>query len=141
MTQEQIGWPEIFRGRFSTAWRVHQEAYLGDRSTEKVNGQTWLTALAEFFLDQWLDMWKERNNDRHGHDHQSREAAAKRQAITEMEMLYQHKDSVPPHLHWIFKTPLDQMKQKRTHVLRAWISNFGSVLKQSHEHQTRLETG
>ena len=97
--------------------------------------------IAEFFLKQWLELWKERNGDRHGKDRESQAAAAKRQAIREVEGLYQHQNYIEPHLRWTFKTPLDQMKQKRTYVLRAWISNFGPVLKKSHEYQTRLETG
>ena len=71
----------------------------------------------------------------------TRQAADKRKAVTDLELLYQYKDQIEPHLNWIMSTPLDQMKQKRTYVLRAWISNFGPVIKQSHEYQTRLETG
>ena len=141
LTQESIGWTEMFRGRFSKAWRIHQEECLGARATKWVNGQTWLTALADLFLEQWLALWKERNGDRHGHDRQSQAEAAKRQAVREVELLYQHKDTIEPHLRWIYSTPMEQMKQKRTYVLRAWISNFGPVLKKSHEYQTRLETG
>ena len=141
LAQEPIGWTEMFRGRFSTTWKHQQEAYLGDRATKEVNGQTWLAAIAEFFLKQWLELWKERNGNRHGKDRESQAAAAKRQAIREVEGLCQHQECIEPHLRWTFTTPLDQMKQKRTYVLRAWISNFGPVLRKSHEYQTRLETG
>ena len=54
LAQEPIGWTEMFQGRFSTTWKHQQEAYLGDWATKEVNGQTWLAAIAEFFLKQWL---------------------------------------------------------------------------------------
>ena len=141
LAQEAIGWTEVFRGRFSTTWKRHQDEFLGDSATRKNSGQTWLTRIAKFFLEQWLALWKQRNGDRHGHDRMTRQAADKRKAVTDLELLYQYKDQIGPHLNWIMSTPLDQMKQKRTYVLRAWISNFGPVIKQSHEYQTRLETG
>ena len=141
LAQEAIGWTEILRGRFSTTWKQHQDEFLGGQATRKNNGQTWLTRLAKFFLEQWMALWNQRNGGRHGHDRLTRQEADKRKAVADLELVYQYKDQIEPHLNWIMATPLEQMKQKRTYVLRAWISNFGPVIKQSHEYQTRLETG
>jgi len=81
LTQEAIGWEELFRGRLSKSWKLHQTAHLGDRATEEVNGKTWGSALAKTLLQQWYNLWIEWNQDRHGKDQQSQEVAASRQAL------------------------------------------------------------
>ena len=140
--QEAIGWKEVFRGRLSIEWQRYQSEYLGSRADKKVNGQTWATALATLFLDQWYKCWLARNSDRHGHDKQTQADAAKRQAIREVVQIYDlYKGQVEPHLNWILAMPLDDRIQKKTYVLRAWINSYEPILKKSHEYQTRLETG
>ena len=139
--QAAIGWMEIFRGRLSGTWGEYLQQHLGYPIDKKINGQTWSSALSEFFLNQWHILWLERNGDRHGRDKASRDAAARRQALREVEQLYEYKGATQPHLNWILDTPLETRKANRTYVLRAWISSFGPILKKSHEYQTRLETG
>ena len=140
--QTLIGWGELLRGRLSLQWKMHFEEWYGARATSKRNADTWAAGLSEILMTQWLDAWTDRNADRHGRDRQSREEAARRQAMRETTLLYeQHQGMIEPHLNWILATPLEQRLQNRTYVLRAWISNFGPILKKSHEYQTRLETG
>ena len=140
--QEAIGWSNLFRGRLSVEWQRHQQEHLGSRANKKINGQTWATALSTLFLKQWYNCWLARNSDRHGHDKQTQATAAKRQAIREVVRIYElYKGEIEPHLNWILAMPLDQRTQKKTYVLRAWISSYEPILKQSHEYQTRLETG
>ena len=141
VAQQAIGWKELFRGRLTAAWRDHQTQYLGSRATDKVNGPTWAAALSQLLLQQWYDLWIIRNGDRHGTDNKAREAAAKRQAVREVELLYECKGSIEPHLNWILSTPLEQKIQSMTYLLRAFISTYGPILKKSHAYQTRLETG
>jgi len=86
--QTAIGWDQLFSGRLASAWQVSYSSHLGTTATKKVNGQTWATALAELLLQQWYNLWIERNGDRHGRDKDSKAAAAKRQAIREVEQLY-----------------------------------------------------
>ena len=138
--QAAIGWMEIFRGRLSGLWGIHQQEFLGYPVDKKINGQTWSTALAKLFLEQWRLAWMARNGDRHGRDKESRASAERKQALREVELLYEYKGFVEPKFNWILNLPLEQRKENRTYVLRAWISSFGPILKQSHEYQTRLDT-
>ena len=140
-SQTAIGWEELFRGRLSTSWRNYQSEFLGDKADKKINGQTWSAGVAKLLLQQWLKLWLDRNGDRHGRDYQSQKEAERRQAIREVEQLYEYRGTVREIHNWILATPLEQHTQKKTYVLRAWISSFGPILKKSHEYQTRLETG
>ena len=123
------------------SWRNHQSEFLGDKADKKVNGQTWSAGVANLLLQQRLKLWLDRNGDRHGRDYQSQKETERRQTIWEVEQLCECRGIVRPIHNWILATPLEQHTQKKTCVLRAWISSFGPTLKKSHECQTRLETG
>ena len=96
---------------------------------------------------QWKELWQIRNQDRHGKDYKAQADAAHRQAVTELMTLYELKDSVEPHLQWIFDTPLHQLQHKRTSYLRAFLANYGPIIHHSshantpESYQTQLETG
>ena len=130
--QEAIGWTELLRGRLSKAWTQHQQTHLG-AFDPKVNGQTWTIDIIQFILESWLELWKSRNGDRHGRDHQSKAQAAKAQAIREMEQLYSYKDNIMPHHNWILDTPMEQRMNLKTYVLRAWINSFKPILEESYK--------
>ena len=139
--QEAIGWNQLFCGRIATAWGQHQHKHLGNKITEKNNGQTWSNKVTKLLLEQWLEMWWERNGDRHGRDHASRQQAKREQAQREVEQLYKLKEDIEDQYKWIFRIPLEQKLTSATHVLRAWINNYEPILRRSVEYQTRLETG
>jgi hypothetical protein len=111
------------------------------KETKYKNAQTWSTTIIQIILEKWLELWTIRNKDRHGRDWQTQNKAAKEQATREIKQLYECKGTqrIMPHQEWIFSTTLDQQKQKSTYVLRAFISNYKSVILASY--QTRLETG
>jgi hypothetical protein len=137
--QEAIGWEQVLRGKLSQQWQRRQQAHLGDRATKKDNGQTWATAIITFILEQWKDLWILRNGDRHGRDAQSRAQALNRQAIRELEQLYTLKGEIQPCHDWILQPPLEERKQMRTNVMRAWINSFKPILDESYKE--RLNTG
>ena len=95
--QETIRWIGIFRGRLSQQWGDHQQ----------INGQTWSAALSELFIHQWHLLWLERNGDHHGRDKASRDAATRKQALPEVEQLYEYKGWIQLHLNWILDPPLE----------------------------------
>ena len=94
--QTAIGWEELFRGRLASDWKAYQTTHLGTKATKKVNGQTWSTSIAQLLLQQWHNLWIERNGERHGTDKQSKDTAARRQAVREVEQLYDLQGCIRP---------------------------------------------
>jgi len=45
--------------------------------------------------------WQARNDDRHGHDSATQQSAATRQAVREIQQLYEMKDKVLPEFQYI----------------------------------------
>ena len=141
--QHLLGWSQLLQGRFSDAWRHHYQQYLGSKATNKKNGHTWVTTI----FNQWLDLWKLRNHDKHGKDYKAQADAAHRQAVIELINMYEMKDQVLPHHAWIFKDPIHELQNKSTSYIRAIVANFKPMIEhaikaqEQESYQTRLETG
>ena len=77
--------------------------------TKTSNGQQTLTTnSADTYLQGYLLMpcWQARNDDRHGHDAATRQTAAARQAVREIQQLYEMKDEVLPEFQYILDQPI-----------------------------------
>jgi hypothetical protein len=111
---------------------------MGTTTTKRKNATTWATDMISLIFEHWLKLWKMRNGDKHGRDIAIRKAAERKQAIREIEQLYEeHADNETQ--AWIIQRPITELKEKSTYTIRAAIFNYSPVLKGSH--QTQLETG
>ena len=138
--QKQLGWDQILVGRFALQWHESHNQYLGNRATTKNNGTTWMTSVIEAWFQEWLKLWKIRNEDRHGRDATTERQAIERQTIREVTMFYEtHADRVGPDLQWLFRTPLQEKIQGNISNLRIWISTWLPIVEKSYT--TALNTG
>ena len=138
--QKEIGWHQLLYGRFANEWKHAHNRYLGGRATSKKNGTTWTTTLATTWLQQWLNLWKLRNEDRHGRDEATEKQARDSQTIREATMFYQnHEDQVGQNLQWLFRTPLQDRIQGNINNLRIFIDTWLPVVEKSYT--TALSTG
>ena len=138
--QRDIGWHQILKGRFSQQWTRTQDKYLGANATRTVNGGTWMTKVIEVWLSQWLKLWKLRNEDRHGHDVNTRAQAEEAQVYRELQQFYEaHDGNVPERLQWIFDTPISTRMEGKVGITRLWLNTWKPVMEQSYT--TALETG
>lgn len=135
--QKAIGWDNILKGRLSLAWTTVIKHHRGGEDPEA--GLKWTTTVADTLLQQWWALWELRNEDRHGRDKATRSQADQRQAIREMQQLYDIKDTISPSLHWIFSQPLEDKLHWPATVMRAWITNFKPLIEGGYT--TALETG
>ena len=130
--QADIGWSQILKGKLSIDWQIRQQAYLGDKSTKKKNGQTWTTDVVSTIFEQWLNLWNLRNTDRHGRDQASKAQAENLQAIRELYQLYDLKDYQPPELQWILAPPIIERLRWPTYAIRAFINSFQPILSKGY---------
>jgi hypothetical protein len=70
--QNNIGWCQLFHGRFSTEWsRLQGDYYYRTRDDRpgqnyKFTGDGWQVSIITFLWKQWRVLWKQRNQDVHG---------------------------------------------------------------------------
>jgi len=90
--QAAIGWDNLLRGRISKSWSSLQQQHRagGDRDGK------WVKKLAMFLLQQFLALWRQRNEDRHGRDMLTCREADHSKVLQEIEYYYERADCVPP---------------------------------------------
>lgn len=138
--QEKIGWNQMIKGQIANKWIQAQKEAMGETATKRKNALTWATDMVSLIFEEWLNLWKIRNEDRHGRDKATRKAAERKQAIRELENMYEdYGGQGQLEGAWILHWSLEEQKSKSTYTIRAMISNYIPVLKGSH--QTQLETG
>jgi hypothetical protein len=138
--QAEVGWHQILKGRFVKQWSLAHDKYLGSRSTKQQNGGTWITKVITAWFQQWLDLWKIRNEDRHGRDEATKRQAKDRQTIREIIQFYKHHDTrVDPTHQWHFNIPIQERMQGNISSQRIWLNTWKPVIEKSYT--TNLETG
>jgi hypothetical protein len=110
--QSAIGWDNFLRGRLSKEWKRLQMDYLKEHPHHQDNheaGNKWVNTIIRTLWNQWFEMWKDRNKDRHGRDTTTRTAAKREQHKREITKLYEWKDDVLHKHKCIFDTPLEDL--------------------------------
>lgn len=90
-TQNRIGWDQLYKGRWSTHWGELQTQYSQslNNSTKKVpSGAEWVLAMGRLLIDQWLVLWAQRNEDRHGKDERQNTLLRLHVIRSQLEELY-----------------------------------------------------
>ncbi|KAI2506910.1 hypothetical protein MHU86_7502 [Fragilaria crotonensis] len=85
MHQNEIGWRQVFNGRFAIAWSTVQEDYLarhnasnGRNNTQmRKKGKQWQKKFILEIWKQWMILWKARNDLVHGKDGSERGKSSK----------------------------------------------------------------
>ena len=148
--QEQIGWDQLLKGRFSKQWAC-ESLLPTTQQRAKVN---WTVSVIEFIFVQWWQLWESRNQDRHGRDLATKLQAAHLQAHRELRLLYdEYQPRTPQTFQWLFDIDISTRKQWTTPAIWQWIHTWKPVLdevtnpqwaptnEENFPHTTALETG
>ena len=63
------------------------------------------------------------------YDITTRQFAATRQAVWEIQQLYDMKDEVLPEFQYILDQPIETVLQLKSNLMRCWINTYESTLK------------
>ena len=113
--QNRIGWDHLYRGRWNQEWSLLQAEYARrQESNIPMTSTQWILGIGRLLIDQWLVVWKLRNEQRHGVD-QARHSRIREHALrNELQKLYTFKSQVCPADHHIFhasaETHINQSK-------------------------------
>ena len=95
--QNRIGWDHLYRGRWCHEWSTLQAAF--DQRQHMASHATvdkWILGIGRLLIDQWLVVWKLRNEQRHGID-EARHSRIREQVLrAELHQLYGYKNQVCP---------------------------------------------
>ena len=125
--QNKIGWSQIFLGRFCTSWASHQQGYLvhlqraslGDTKTQSVS---WQTNLIKFVWERWYTLWKQRNQEVHGHDATARAEAARREVRRKLNDIYRNRTMYYDHVQTLLLGSVEDHDAQSIKVTQNWLT-------------------
>jgi hypothetical protein len=132
-TQRHIGWYHVFLAQVSVHWAQLQDKYLKSSyiQSKQLTGDKWSKAICTVVTTLWLELWAQRNTDRHGVDSSTKSIAAREQALRELVALYQYKDKVLQKHRSIFTIDIQVHSQGDTNYIRQWINTNQAVITKS----------
>lgn len=139
--QNLIGWDQLYRARWAVEWTKFQDQYAAHPLTnEYVSGQTWILGLGRLILDQWFQLWKLRNADRHTRDNLLLRESRARLIHSELRHLYTFRFKVCPNDRRLFKDSADAHLQHQGSLdaLEEWIHMYRPAIMASVEQASKL---
>ena len=138
IAQNSIGWDQLYKGRWSHEWCKAQNHYNTQQPPERktLPGQLWTLSFARLLIDQWLKLWKIRNEQRHGKDEDQRKQVRRQLLTAALHELYTYKDKVcPVDRHIFYPTAADHLQHQHSlQTIEDWIHTYSDAIKTSAKH-------
>jgi hypothetical protein len=135
--QNQIGWRQIFHGRFSVEWsRIQGDYYCRTRDdrpsqTHKFTGDSWQVQIITLLWKHWRVLWKQRNQDVHGHDAATTVAAETKEIKRRLEHIYAKSSHMEPSAQSLLCRDIEQHLQQPNWVIKNWLTVNTSIFQAS----------
>ena len=96
--QNAIGWAQLFRCRWAQAWStIQQTTLIFDPLEDSPHALTaWVRRCGRLLLAQWWELWKLRNEERHGQTRESTQNRMKATVESHLHELYVLRPTIMP---------------------------------------------
>jgi hypothetical protein len=137
VSQNRIGWMAIFRGFWSHEWLVAHIAHVrsvplrdqkDQEETRNKHQGRWLNSVSRFVMRKCHQLWKFRNNERHGVTPADKASALRITAERELAQLYDRQADCEPRHRNLFFTTLAAHNRQTLSEIRNWISMHSSII-------------
>mmetsp|Transcript_6236 Transcript_6236/g.17580 ORF Transcript_6236/g.17580 Transcript_6236/m.17580 type:complete len:210 (-) Transcript_6236:28-657(-) len=141
---QELGWQQLFFGRFVKSWRHLQEQHLHTVPHRKSHhkGTTWVTGITKILWTHVHNNWTLRNDARHGHDQETKEQKCIEQAQREIVAIYSTRTEVMPRDRACFYPSTDThfTHETTSRQLRQWINTWQPLFLLSIKEARRTHT-
>ena len=144
--QNEIGWQQMFLGRFSQEWADLQDTYYANKAAQEAaeateaekkkkkktktqTGQRWQVTMIGILWEQWWAIWTSRNQDRHGADAKAKAQAEAREAHRKLRELYDLKARLSPEVQATMYDDVLEHYEQPTWVINNWIKIHEPLIK------------
>ena len=125
--QNRIGWGQLFLGRFGISWSSHQQGYSchhQSRASADMKSQSlsWQTNLIRFVWERWYTLWKQRNQEVHGHDARTRREAVRREVRRTLNDIYSHRIMYEENVQALLLPNVEDHERQTVKVTENWLA-------------------
>lgn len=95
-SQNQIGWIQLYRGKWSKEWAIAHANYARhcEWDSENSDGSAWVQNCGHYLLERWKVLWALRNTERHGKDEQEKKNNLQNSLLPQLEHYYRLAQTV-----------------------------------------------
>ena len=130
--QTQLGWRQIFSGRFSLIWAELQQDHLSRVTDDQNAGLEWTVKIITFIWEEWHELWTSRNGEIHGHDYTTRQRAREKIAEARLTAIYeQRQDMRPAERELLYDNVQEHMRERSTNQVLDWLSVYTPTFRYS----------
>jgi hypothetical protein len=136
-TQHEIGWAQLFQGRFAKGWSRLQDEFLDDNNyhlkldRKYHSGDIWLRKLIALLWTTVRACWDHRNSSRHGTNKEENHAIRRAKLLLSIQALYKEAPLMLASDRDTLAKPIDdRMKQSPT-GLELWFRRTINIAKLS----------
>jgi hypothetical protein len=134
--QNQIGWDQLFLGRFCTEWCRHQQQYFASHhdAHDDLHRRSllWQASIIKFCWQQWYMLWKARNQDVHGHDLRTQTEASKREVRRQLSDIYRNRTMYDTQVQQLLHRDVSDHDQHTLSVTKNWLSANIPIFRESY---------
>ena len=137
MEQTSLGWNVLFRGFWSTSWRLAQEEqFRMQRSRERQDiGELWAASAQVWFFDTFELLWKLRNDAEHGHDSESQRLVRLEKCKRAIQRLYKAGAELTYAERHPFRDEMDDLLHQPIPMQELWITKTIDYLSTAFQRQ------
>jgi hypothetical protein len=135
--QNQIGWRQLFNGRFSEEWsRIQSDYYYRTRDERpglihKFTGNGWQVKIITAMWKNWRTLWLQRNQDVFGHDSATSLSAETKEVKRRLVQIYDQRSLMEPSAQSLLCADIEAHSQQPTWVVKNWLLINAPVLQAS----------
>ena len=141
LSANQIGWRQLFHGRFVTEWaRLHDDYTYNSAknptrtysaATYKRTGDQWCQTITTVLWAQWTLVWALRNAVIHGKDEITRRRCREQEDLRQLRHMYSQRPLMEPRVQDLFFDTVDEHEQLPPHSIHNWIAIHAALVQQS----------
>ena len=136
-SQERIGWRAMLHGHWSVEWQTaYNQAYQvppdetpKDKSKRKISMALWQKRVIVLTWQQMIQLWKLRNDERHGIDTETRESARREVLTNELKVLYTNKDRYPTRVQKLLRESYEAHCTERVSNIQNWMDSYRATFE------------
>lgn len=141
--QNQIGWLNFLRGRWSKEWAKRQHIFSHHKKQAKQSqniSRNWVPTMIRANWDSVFEMWEQRNTDLHGSNSDTRKQARRHTCLRELRHAYATRFNQPYYKQHLFNLPLATLEQSDNYAIQNWLALWQPVLEDDNDDSSTEES-
>ena len=125
ISQQTLGWEQLWYARWSKKWGEWQEQYLRDEEMSMEKPREWITQAIRSILTSVHERWKLRGKTLDGETHNQQERSTRER----LERMYEMREKLPRRYRFLLEKDIGERRSMGPRALQRWIRMTEPLLR------------